>query len=119
MPFEALNRLRSGSELLAKFGFLTTALAQEIQAGAPVVSLALDSNLFNDRGASQESSFNANAVAGNPAYGEALAVAGSVQADDSSFELLDTLIAAFFDANKNRDRVAGIKFGDIRVFGRL
>ncbi len=82
-----------------------------------MVALALNSHFLHDRGSGQESSFNSNAIAGNPSNRETFTVSHTVYPDNNTFKLLDTFIVAFFDAHKNGNCIAGLDIGNIGVFG--
>jgi len=119
MPLDVPGCFRSGCELLAKFSPLAAAFAEEIQAGAAGMPMALNGDFFNNRGAGQESALYADAVAGYPADSKTFTVARSMNTNHGPFELLDAFVVAFFNANENSDSIPGSQLGDVGVLGRL
>ena len=63
--------------------------------------MAMDDYAFEARRTHQESTFNADAIAGDAAHREVRIVAAFPLADDSSLELLSTLVVPFFDPDKH------------------
>jgi hypothetical protein len=104
-------------ELLLQASRLAGAIAHEVEIRTTDMCVAFYNNLVYARGAQKEGSFNAYAIAGNPANCEIAFVTTFAHADYHSFKFLNALAITFFNADMNADGIARIQLRDIRVDG--
>jgi len=102
-------------EALLKSGALAGAFAQEVQAGPAHFVVTFNHQLGNAGGVGQEGTFHADAIAGNPADGEAGAVAATANVEDDTLEFLDSLAVTFFNFIVNGNGIARENVWDIGV----
>jgi hypothetical protein len=76
-------------------------------------------DFFDPWGAYQEGTLDANAVAGNAPDGKILVIPSAPEANHHTSEFLDSLAAAFRDAQEDFYRVAGTDFWNVGIIWSL
>ncbi len=102
-------------ETLLETGALASTFTQEVQAGTAHFVVAFNHQLGDARGIGQEGTFHADTIAGNPADGEAGAIAAAANVEDDALEFLDSLAVTFFDFVVNGNGIARENVWDIGV----
>jgi hypothetical protein len=110
------NQIRLIFELLLEAAALSASFAEVSEVGAADLRIALNHDLFDHRGAEQESAFDANTIAGHAANSEVAGLTFLADTQNGALKLLDTLALAFFDLDVHADLIAGAQGRDIFVY---